>query len=126
MKSIPANLSYLTHLSPEGDDFRENSFLTISVLTFISAWLWVGQVVAHRSMTPLQGLLLFALVGCTAWFVYKWYREHYFRATVVFLLTQIIFFAIMIYLLGDLELGYFFLFSVFTAGALVGPAGAFG
>jgi hypothetical protein len=92
----------------------------------ISAWLWVGQIVIKQSMRPLHGLLLFALVGLTTWLVYKWYREHYFRAAAVFLLAQIIFFAVIIYLLGDLELGYLFLFTVFTAGALVGPAGAFG
>jgi signal transduction histidine kinase/CheY-like chemotaxis protein len=126
MKNIHANFAYLTHISLEADHFRENSFLTTSALTFISAWLWVGQVVASRSVMPLQGLILFALVGLTAWLVYRWYREHYFRAAVIFLLAQIIFFVIMMYLLGDLELGYLFLFSVFTAGVLVGPAGAFG
>ncbi len=126
MKNAHATFSYLTHISPEADYFRENSFLTTSVLMLISAWLWVGQVVAKRSIMPFHGLLLFALVGVTAWLIYKWYHEHYFRAAVVFLLAQILFFAIMIYLLGDLKLGYLFLFSVFTAGALVGPAGAFG
>lgn len=126
MKNIPAKFSYLTRISPEADYFRENSFLTTSILMLISAWLWVGQVVAGQSITPLHGLLLFALLGMTAWLIYKWYHEHYFRAAVVFLLAQIMFFAIMIYLLGNLELGYLFLFSVFTAGALVGPAGAFG
>lgn len=126
MKNIPASFSYLTHISPEADYFRENSFLTTSVLMLIAAWLWVGQVVAKQFMTPLNGLLLFALVGVTAWLIYKWYHEHYFRAAVVFLLAQIVFFAVMIYWLRDLQLGYLFLFSVFTAGALIGPAGAFG
>ncbi|HMB22799.1 MAG TPA: ATP-binding protein [Anaerolineales bacterium] len=126
MKNIHAKFSHLMHIPTEADYFRESSFLTISLLTLISAWLWVGQVVVNQSMAPLNGLLLFALVGLTTWLVYKWYREHYFRAALVFLLAQVIFFAVMIHLLDDLELGYLFLFTVFTAGALIGPAGAFG
>src|SRR5512133_2387917 len=99
MKNIHASFSYLTHISPEADYFRENSFLTTSVLMLISAWLWIGQVVANQSMMPLHGLFLFSLVGITAWLIYRWYREYYFRAAIIFLFAQIIFFAVMIYLL---------------------------
>lgn len=126
MKNIRHHFSFLKHIFPEANYFQENSFLAISILMLISAWLWVGRVVAVRSITPFQGLLLFALLGSAVALIYKWYREHYFRVTSVLLLTQIIFFAVMIYLLQEPELGYLFLFSIFTAGALAGPAGALG
>jgi signal transduction histidine kinase len=126
MKYFSTALAYLTRVSPEADYFRESSFLLTSALAGVSAWLWVGQSVANKFIVPSNGLLLFALVGGTAWLVYKWHREHYFRAVVAFLGAQIIFFVAMIYLLNDLSLGYLFLFSVVTAGALIGPAGALG
>ena len=119
MKNIRTNFSYLMHISPEVDYFRENSFLTTAMLLLISAWLWVGQIVIKQSMTPLHGLLLFALMGLTTWLVYEWYCGTIFEPPRCFCWLNS-FFAVMIYLLGNLELGYLLLFMVFTAGALVG------
>lgn len=126
MKYLSSTLVYLTRTSPEADYFRENSLLATSMLAGAAAWLWVGQLVGAQLLTPVSGLLLFGLIGLVAWLVYRWYRERYLYATLAFLLGQAALFAGMIYQLGDLTPGYLFLFSVMTAGALLGPVGAFG
>jgi signal transduction histidine kinase/CheY-like chemotaxis protein len=116
---------FLTRISPEADYFREGSFLSTAVLAGIAAWLWIGQTVTGGKISPGNGLLLFALVGLTGWLIYKLHREHYFHAVLIFLAAQLLFIAGMMSFLGTLDLGYLFLFTVFIAGSLVGPAGAF-
>ena len=125
MKTRLAPFSFLTGISPEADYFREGSLLSAAALAAIAAWLWIGQAVRNGEASPRSGLFLFALVGVTGWLIYKRYREHYFQAVLVFLGAQLFFITGMMYLLGSLTQGYLFLFTIFIAGSLVGPAGAF-
>ena len=118
-------LAFLTRISPDADYFREGSLLGTSGLAGIAAWLWVGQSVANQQISARNGLFLFLLIGFTGWVIYKWHHKHYFHAVLAFLITQLLFITGMMYLLGTLNLGYLFLFTVFIAGSLIGPAGAF-
>lgn len=126
MKPRLTPLSFLIGISPEADYFREGSLMSALVLSAIAAWLWVGQTVQSGQVSPRNGLFLFAFVALTVWLVYRRYRERYFRAVLIFLGAQLLFIGGMMYLLGSLSQGYLFLFTVFIAGSLVGPAGAFG
>ena len=125
MKTRLAPFAFLTAISPEADYFREGSLLSAATLAVIAAWFWIGQTVRNGDVSARNGLFLFVLLGLTVWLIYKRYREHYFQAVMVFLSAQLLLIAGMMYLLGSLNLGYLFIFTIFIAGSLVGPAGAF-
>ncbi|HEY2980175.1 MAG TPA: ATP-binding protein [Anaerolineales bacterium] len=124
MKNFLINVTGWSRALLEADYFRESAFIATSGLLLLSGWVWVAQSVSHEQISARYGLLIFALLAAAGWSVYRLYRSHYFQAVSVFLIAQLVFISLMMFLLHDLLVGYLFLFTVVIAGSLTGPIGA--
>lgn len=108
----------------ESDYFREQTLLFTTGLMAFAAWIWVGQNVFRQQMSARYGLLLSAIILAAVWGIHRLYRVHYLRAVAVFLIAQIAFVGLMIYIPKDLMVGYIFVLTIALAGSLVGPLGS--
>jgi signal transduction histidine kinase/CheY-like chemotaxis protein len=120
---LDTNWSYA---EPEADYFRSGAFLATAGSVAFVAWMWVGQSVASGQIEATYGLVMIGLIGAAIWAIFRLYRSHYLYAVGIFLVTQVIFIAIMIGLLQDMTLGYLYLFTIVMAGSLINGVGSFG
>ncbi|HTX93165.1 MAG TPA: ATP-binding protein [Anaerolineales bacterium] len=125
MRQLSTLLAKWSHAQFEADHFREGAFLAAVGLAAVSAWLWVGQMIASGTVQAHYGLLLIGIVGGAVWLIFYLYRAHYLRAVIAFLALQLVFVTLASLLLRDLKTGYLLLLTVIMGGSFLGPVGSF-
>ena len=102
---------------------REQSFMTVVVMSALSAWLWVGCVLQEESIDAGPAIGLMVLVGGTCWLTYRLHARRYLWAVATLLAAELVFISAMVYLLRDPDAGHLFV-AVIVTGILSGPLGA--
>ncbi|MFN8453685.1 MAG: hybrid sensor histidine kinase/response regulator [Anaerolineae bacterium] len=114
-----------SHVQQASDYFSQQSFFRLVVLMTLFGWLWLGYTLQTNQLGPASGLgLMLFMMGADV-LIYRLHQRHYLRAVSIFLAAQLLFITGVLWLTGHLEVGYVFIFVIFTAGALAGPISAF-
>lgn len=107
------------------DYFHRQSFDKLVLLTGLFVWLWILYAIQEGLVNAQQGLLMVVLVLGAGWLLFSLYSQRYRAAVYTFITSQFLLIALMLYFTGNIQVGYLFLFAIISAGALVGPLGAY-
>jgi signal transduction histidine kinase len=108
------------------DYFGLQAFLRLVVITGLFAWLWIGYNLQLNLIGRAVGLMLMLVVVIAAGMVVWLHQRHYLEAVAIYLAAQLFFISFLMGHANSLDLGFVFVLTIVSGGALAGPLGAFG